>query len=178
MVQAPEWWADPRPPTLPSLSGKDHPQKKPWQSRQARRLLERPGRGQGLQQPPPGGQDSPSRSWTVDGPPGPQGGWGDLGVLEQNQDQGSAFTNRTLCTTIYKTQPWVFRLRWCKTIVLLPSLSSYYWPPDRPIIKRQIVGARNMTLFGKPANRQDGRLIHPSPQRTILPELEFRFLLH
>ena len=25
----------------------------------------------------------------------PQGGWGDLGVLEQNQDQGSAFTNRT-----------------------------------------------------------------------------------
>ena len=58
---------------------------------------------------------------------------------------------------------------------VLPSLRPYCSLHDRPIIKRQVVGARNMTLFGKPADREDGGLV---PQRTILPELEFRLLLH
>ena len=129
MVQAPEWWADPRPPTLPSLSGKDHPQKKPWQSRQARRLLERPGRGQGLQQTPPGGQDSPSRARTAPLSPGHwmalqapregEGTWVSWSRIKTRAQLLQTERRHTLCTTIYKTQPWVFRLRWCKTIVLL-----------------------------------------------------------
>ena len=32
-----------------------------------------------------------------------------------------------------------------------------------------------MTLFGKPAAQKDGGLV---PQRTVLPELEFRLLLY
>ena len=43
-------------------------------------------------------------------------------------------------------------------MVLLPSPSSFYSPRDRPMNRRQGVEARNRTLFGKPADWEDGRL--------------------
>ena len=39
----------------------------------------------------------------------------------------------------------------------------------------QLLWQRITTSFRKPADREDGRLMS---QRTILPELEFRLLLH
>ena len=42
-------------------------------------------------------------------------------------------------------------------------------------IKRQVVGQGIVTLLEKPTDREDGRL---ASQGTILPELEFGFLLY
>ena len=39
----------------------------------------------------------------------------------------------------------------------------------------EVLGQGIEALFRKPADREDGRLVS---QRTILPELEFRFLLY
>ena len=44
------------------------------------------------------------------------------------------------------------------TGVVLPSPSSLCLLHDRPINPRRGVEARNMTLFGKPADREDGRV--------------------
>ena len=44
-------------------------------------------------------------------------------------------------------------------MLLLPSPSSLCSPHDRPVNRRRDVEARNMTLFRKPADREDGRLV-------------------
>ena len=42
---------------------------------------------------------------------------------------------------------------------MLPSPSSFCLPRSRPMNPRGGVEARNTTLFGKPADREDGRLV-------------------
>lgn len=59
---------------------------------------------------------------------------------------------------------------------LLPSLSLYCSLHDRPIIGRQVVGARNNCFIWKTSKLRK-QLTH-NPQRTILPELKFRLLLY
>lgn len=49
----------------------------------------------------------------------------------------------------------------------------YYSLHDRPT-RDELLGQGIVILFGKPAVQEDGRLMC---QRTIFPELEFRFLL-
>ena len=45
-----------------------------------------------------------------------------------------------------------------RSMILLPSLSSLCSPHDRPINRRRDVESRNTSLFGKPADGEDGRL--------------------
>ena len=47
------------------------------------------------------------------------------------------------------------------TPVMLPSPSSLCSTHDRPMNRRRGVEARKTTLFGKPADREDGRLGSP-----------------
>ena len=42
-------------------------------------------------------------------------------------------------------------------------------------LRDEVLGQGIVTLFGKPADQEDGRLVS---QSTILPELEFRLLIY
>ena len=58
---------------------------------------------------------------------------------------------------------------------LLSSPNSNCSPHNRSKAKKQAVGARNSDFIQKASRWRDGGLVS---QRTILPELEFRLLLH